>query len=169
MAGDRKWSGASLQPHELDQLHLPAALRTVLAVGTRRGWAAHPPRRRRWSTTTGRLSRTASSHDDAEPIATCGSSALSEDLCIPARIPQCRQPHCSTLPENAELGARDGYKSATCSTGGAFATAIAPAERWSSDFARACTVERYRGDGPSGSLRGRPDTSITETSRACAS
>jgi hypothetical protein len=44
-----------------------------------------------------------------------------------------------------------------------------PDGRWSSDFARACTVERYRGDGPSGSLRGRPDTSITETSRACAS
>jgi hypothetical protein len=80
MAGDRKWSGAHLQPHQLDQLHLPAALRTVLAVGTGRGWTASPPRRRRWSITTSRLSRTAPGQADAEPIATCGSSALSEGL-----------------------------------------------------------------------------------------
>jgi len=51
-----------------------------LAVGTGRGWTASPPRRRRWSTTTGRLSRTAPGQADAEPIATCGSSALSEGL-----------------------------------------------------------------------------------------
>jgi hypothetical protein len=80
MAGDREWSAARPQPHQLDQLHLPAALRAVLAVGTRRGRVAHAPRHHRWPTTTDRLSRTASGHDDAEPIATCGSSPLTEGL-----------------------------------------------------------------------------------------
>ena len=34
----------------------------------------------RWPTMTDRLSRTASGHDDAEPIATCGSSPFTEGL-----------------------------------------------------------------------------------------
>jgi hypothetical protein len=63
MAGHCQRSGARTQPHQLDRLHLAAALPDVLAVGTRRGRAAHPPQRHRWPAATDRLSRTLSGHD----------------------------------------------------------------------------------------------------------
>jgi hypothetical protein len=57
LAGHGEWVRAGPQPHQLDHPSLSVALRAVLAVGTPRGGAAHPPRRHRSPTTTDRLSR----------------------------------------------------------------------------------------------------------------